>query len=377
MTRIGIDARLLVYRRGMGNYVYNLLMELANLPGNDQFVLYVDDLRAGEYAPKDPRFKVIKIGPKFYPFWEQISLPLVVAHDRLDVLHCPANTAPIFLPKRLKLVLTIHDVMYLLPNSILPQSPSLYQRAGRLYYRWMAPQAAKRAVRIMTVSESSKRDIADKLCIPSGKIQMVYEAGNAICRRFDDPFPVVEVKSRYAIEGRYVFALGALDPRKNTAGVLRAYTRFIQTFSQPIQLVLAGLSQEAKSKFNGLVSELGLDGKVIVLGFISEKELAALYNGAELFLYPSLYEGFGMPVLEAMACGAPVVTSPSGSLPEVAGDAALMVDPHNPDEIAEAMLKILSDNLLRERLIKMGIVQAGRFSWAHTAGQVLDVYRNC
>lgn len=375
--RIGIDARLLTYRRGMGNYIRYMLAELANLPGKDQFVLYVNDLRAAEYAPKDPRFMIRKIRSTFYPFWEQISLPLAVKHDRLDVLHCPANTAPIFLPKPLKLILTIHDVMYLFPNSILPQSPSLYQRAGRLYYRWMTPQAAKRAVRIMTVSESSKRDIADKLCVPSEKIQMVYEAGNATCRRFNDPLPVLEVKKHYAIEGRYVFALGALDPRKNTVHVIRAYTRLLRIYSQPVQLVLAGLSQEAKNKFNVLVSELGLNGKVVVLGFISEQELAALYNGAELFLYPSLYEGFGMPVLEAMTCGAPVVTSPSGSLPEIAGDAALMVDPHNPDEIAEAMLRILSDNLLRERLIKMGMEQAGRFSWAHTARQVLDVYRNC
>lgn len=374
---VAIDARLLAYRRGMGNFVCNLLMELAKLPGDERYILYVDDVRAGEHAPQDPRFTVRKLSPKIYPLWEQISLPLALARDRPDILHCPANTAPLFLPKRLKLILTIHDVMYLLPASVLPRTPSLYQRAGRLYYRRMAPHAAKRAARIMTVSENSKRDITEIMHIPCEKIQVVYGAGNAICRRFDDPSPVVEVKRRYSIDGRYIFALGALDPRKNTIGVLRSFARLKQLSALPVQLVLAGLSPEAKSKFHVLGSKLGLDGQVILLGFVSEQELAALYNGADVFVYPSLYEGFGMPVLEAFACGAPVVTSSTGSIPEVAGNAALFVDPHNPDEIAAAILRIISDTVLRARMMKMGLEQAGRFSWVNTTKQVLDVYRNC
>jgi glycosyltransferase involved in cell wall biosynthesis len=261
--RIGIDARLLTYRRGMGNYVYNLLVELAKLPGDERYILYVDDLRAAEHSPQNPRFVVKRLAPRFYPLWEQVSLPLAVARDRPDILHCPANTAPLFLPKRLKQVLTIHDVMYMLPTSVLPRTPSPYQRAGRLYYRCLAPQAAKRAACIVTDSEKSKRDITEKLHISCGNILVVYAAGDAICRRFDDSSQVVAVKERYAIEGPYVFALGALDPRKNTENILRAFARLRQLYTVPIQLVLAGLSSKAQIRFHALGSKLGLDAHAI------------------------------------------------------------------------------------------------------------------
>ncbi|MHB8168722.1 MAG: glycosyltransferase family 4 protein [Thermoleophilia bacterium] len=373
--RIGIDARLLIHRRGMGNFVYNLLMELAKLPGDEQYILYVDDRRAAEHAPRDSRFVVKLLSPKLYPLWEQISLPLAIKRDRLDALHCPANTAPLCLPKHLKLVLTIHDVMFLLPKTFLPQSPSLYQRIGRMYYRLVAPQAAKKATCIMTVSKHSMRDIADKLNIPNEKIRVIYESGNVQCCRLPDSSSVVDVKQRYAIDGQFILALGALDPRKNTLGVLRSFTHLKKLTPLPIRLVVAGLSREAKNQFQTFVSEMSLDGQVILLGFITEQDLVALYHGADVFLYPSLYEGFGMPVLEAMVCGTPVITTSAGSIPEVAGDATLFVDPKNPEEIAHAILQIISDTELRNRMIGKGLEQAKQFSWAKTAKQMLEIYR--
>ena len=375
--RIGIDARLLTYRRGIGNFVYNLLTELAKLPGDEQYVLYVDDLRATEFAPQDSRFLVKRLGPRFYPLWEQVSLPLTVARDRLDVLHCPANTVPLFLPRDVKLALTIHDVMYALPKSILPQSPSLYQRLGRLYYHLFALQAVKRATWVMADSEHSCRDIARVLHTPVDRIRVVYAAGNTMCRRFEDRSQIEEVKQCYSIKGRFILALGALDPRKNTLGVLRAFACFREISALPMQLLIAGLAQDAKKRFSTMVVEMGLQEQVILLGFVSEQELVTLYNGADAFVYPTLYEGFGMPVLEAMACGTPVVTSSVGSIPEVAGNAALFVDPHQPEEIARAILRLISDVVLRERMIERGLTQVQRFSWANTAQQVLDTYRMC
>ena len=373
--RIGIDCYWLSLRRGIGNYTYHLLRALSETAGDHTFVLYVNGRESLSGVPVDPRFTAKVVGRGLpYPVWEQVSLPLQVMRDRLDVLHCPANTAPLFLAKRTKLIVTIHDVMYLLPASVLPQSPSFYQRLGRFYYRLLAPPAARRARCIMTVSQRSKRDIVDKLRVPQEKVRVIYESGNAQCRPLADSSPVTEVKQRYSIDGQYVFALGAVDPRKNTIGVLRSFAHLGKLTALPIRLVIAGLAPEARSAFHTTISRMNLDGRVVLLGFVSEDELVALYNGAAVFVYPSLYEGFGMPILEAMACGTPVVTSPAGAIPEVAGDAALYVDPHKPEEIAHTILRVISDAGLRARMVEKGLDQAKRFSWLNTARQVMETY---
>lgn len=377
MPLIGVDARLLTYRRGMGNFVYNMLMELAKLPGDERYILYVDDMQAAEYAPRDLRFVVKKLDPTFYPLWEQVSLPLAVARDRLDLLHCPANTAPLFLPRNVKLTLTVHDVMYALPKSVLPPSPSLYQRLGRMYYRLFAQRAVKRALWVMTVSECSRRDLERLFHLSSDRIRVVYEAGNPTCRRVENRLPVDDVKQRNAIKGRFILALGGLDPRKNTLGVIQSFFGLRRMSALPIQMVIVGLPQAARKRFSKVVLEMGLQEEVILLGFVTDPDLVTLYNGADAFVYPTLYEGFGMPVLEAMACGTPVITSSVGSIPEVAADAALFVDPHQHEEIAGAILRVISDAALRERMIEDGLAQARRFSWANTARQVLDIYRMC
>jgi glycosyltransferase involved in cell wall biosynthesis len=375
MTRIGIDARLLIYRRGIGNFVYNLLAELARLPGNEQYILYTDDMRAAQFAPQDSRFVVKKLGPKIYPLWEQVSLPLTIRRDRLDVLHCPANTAPLFLPANVKLVLTIPDVIYALPKSVLPKSPSLYQRLGRMYYRVFAQQAAKKATCVMTISEHSKYDLIKIFGVLEEKIRVVYLAANPLQQYYGEPLIVEEVMKRFAIKGKYVFALGALDPRKNTLAILNSFALLSKMCTLSPQLVIAGLTQSAKKKFSRVIDTLGIQKQVVLLGFVSEEQLAALYKGADVFVYPSLYEGFGIPILEAMECGTPVVTSSAGSIPEVAGKAALFVDPKNPEEIANAILQIVSDASLRERMIEQGVEQAKRFSWEKAAQQMLEIYR--
>jgi len=373
--RIGIDARLLTYRRGIGNFVYNLLTELAKLPGNEQYILYVDDMQAAQFVPQDPRFIVKKLWPRLYPLWEQVSLALAITCDGPDILHCPANTAPLFLFGNVKLVLTVPDVMYALPKSVLPQSPSLYQRLGRMYYRFFARFAVKRALRIMTLSEHSKHDLVNIFNVLKEKIAVVYLAANPMQQYFEGPSIVEEVMERFAIEGKFIFALGALDPRKNTLGILNSFALLRKMSTLSPQLVIAGLTQAAKKRFSRIIDALGIQKQVVLLGFVSEQELAALYKGSEVFVYPSLYEGFGMPVLEAMACGAPVITTTAGSIPEVAGEAALFVDPKNPEEISHAILRIITDAELRNRMIEQGLEQSKRFSWADTARQVMEIYR--
>lgn len=374
--RVAVDARLLTYRRGIGNFVYNLLVGLAELPCGHSFVLYVDDPEAVEFAPADPRFTVKVLGPKAYPVWEQISLALAVGRDQVDVLHCPANTAPLVLTRRVRLVLTIHDVMYLLPKSVLPESPSLYQRLGRLYLRLVVPRVARRAATIVTDSHYSRQDIVKYLSLDENDVRVIWGAPNRACRIITDPVALAAVRAKYRLAQPFILALAAVDPRKNTPRIIEAYARFQQQVEGCYQLALVGLSPSGQAQFRRLAQTLGVVGGVVFAGFVPEEDLVALYNAAEMLAYPSLYEGFGLPVLEAMVCGTPVITSPSGSLPEVAGDAALMVNPLSVEEIANGLLRLAGAPALRQNLIAKGHAQTQKFSWRQAAMQTLDVYQS-
>lgn len=374
LLRIGMDARLLMNRRGIGNFVYNLLAAIAELSESYQFILYVDDLKAAQFAPTGPHFVVKVLGPKIYPFWEQVSLPLAVARDHLDVLHCPANTAPLVLPSCTKLVLTIHDVMYLLPTSILPASPSAYQRLGRLYYRLITSAVAQRATALVTVSYHSRNDIVKYLGVDENQVQVVGEAPNSVCQLITDMVVLDHVKKKYCLERPVILALAHIDPRKNTARVIEAFALFAQGFPLAYQLVLVGIPLFAQSFFLKQAQELGVSEQVSFIGFVPEEDLVALYNLAEVFLYPSLYEGFGLPILEAMACGTPVVTSRAGSIPEVAGDAVLWVDPYSVESISLGMIELVTNKQLAQYLRAAGLEQAKRFSWQRTASEMLQIY---
>lgn len=374
--RIGIDARLLTYRRGIGNFVYNLLAALAELPNAYSLVLYVDDPRAVGLVPTGSRFTVKVLAPRLYPLWEQFSLPLAAARDQLHILHCPANTAPLRLPQQIRLVLTIHDVMYLLPVSVLSESPSLYQRLGQLYRRLVVPRVAPLARAIITDSVYSRQDIIKYLPVPAESVRVIWGAPSHACRVITDTAILANIRAKYGLNSRFILALAALDPRKNTARIIEAYARFRRQATGRYQLALVGLTPAGRARFRQLAETLGVADEVIAAGFVPEEDLVALYNAAELLAYPSLYEGFGLPVLEAMACGTPVVTSPSGSLPEVAGEAAVMVDPLNIEAIADAFWRVVNETDLRQELIVKGLAQTQKFSWQQAAVQTLEVYRN-
>jgi len=373
--RIGIDARTLTNRRGIGNVVFHLLQGLSKIPYDCTYVVYVDDPKANELIPNDPRFSTKVIWPKIYPVWEQLSLPFSVMQDQLDVLHCPGNSAPTFLPGRVKLVLSINDVMFMFPTSKLPKSPSWYQRIGREYLNYIVPIVAKRAAAITTISLSSRDDILQYIDVSPDRISVIWLAANQACRIIPDIALLNAVRTKYNLKNPFILALGALDPRKNTAIILKAFAEFRQQFNGQIMLVIISLSANGMGGFHRLAEELGIADKVLLIGFVSEDDLVALYNAAELLVYPSLYEGFGLPVLEAMACGTPVITSSCGSIPEIAGDAAVMVDPHDAGEIAAAMMGVLTDQVMYRNLVAKGRGRAELFSWQRAAEETFVVYQ--
>ena len=373
--KIGIDARTLRNRRGIGNVVFHLLQGLSQIPYDCSFVIYVDDLKSIELIPKDSRFSVKVLRPKIYPIWEQVSLPFCVIQDKLDILHCPGNSAPFFIPGRVKLVLSIMDVMFMFPASQLPKSPSWYQRIGREYLKYVVPVVAKRAAAITTISSSSRNDILQYIVVPADRIGVIWLAANNACGIISDESKISAMRIKFELNGSFVLALGALDPRKNTATILKSFAKFKQQHSCEIKLAVVGLPAQGIESFRRLADDLGIANDVVSAGFVTEDDLVALYNAAELLVYPSLYEGFGLPVLEAMICGKPVITSPCGSIPEIAGDAALMVDPHDADAIANAIMRVLTDKVLYDSLVEKGKLRAGLFSWQLAAEKIFAVYQ--
>ncbi|GAC1304808.1 MAG: glycosyltransferase family 1 protein [Mucilaginibacter sp.] len=372
---IGIDARFLAKRRGIGNYIKNLLEELAKTTSPHKFILYADSKAVINAVPADPRFSLKIIPFKLYPIWEQLILPFHVWADKLDILHCPGNSAPIVLPKKTKLIITIHDVMYMLPGRMLPSSPSLYQKIGRLYLRLIVPLVAKNANKIITISKYSESDIVKSLSINESRLSVIYEAPGAVFRQDNIQSKAKLKKFNLNLE-HFLFAFGALDPRKNTARIINAFAEFQKGNPSKHQLVVVGLSKNAIDHFSKQVQSLKLCEKVALLGFVSEDELISLYSLAEVMLYPSLYEGFGIPVLEAMACGTPVIGSTSASIPEIAGNAALLVDPLDVNELTLAITKMCADNLLRQEYRTRGLKRVTEFSWQKVAQETLSVYNS-
>ena len=373
--KIGIDARALSNRRGIGNVVFHLLDGLSKIPYDCSFVIYVEDSKSIELIPQDSRFSVRVLRPKIYPIWEQFTLPFCVIKDKLDILHCPGNSAPIFLPRSVKLVISIMDVMFMFPESQLPKSSSWYQRIGREYLKFIVPFAAKRAAAITTISSSSCKDILQYIDVPEDRVRVIWLAANHACGIISDVKKLRAVRRKFMLIEPYVLALGALDPRKNTETILISFLKFKQQFSGKMKLAVVGLPPKGIKRFRLLAENLGISNDVVFAGFLSENDLVALYNAAEMLIYPSLYEGFGLPVLEAMICGTPVITSPSGSIPEIADDAAFMVDPYDSDAIANAIKEVLTNKVLSDSLVKKGMQRAGMFSWQLAAEKTFAVYQ--
>jgi glycosyltransferase involved in cell wall biosynthesis len=236
------------------------------------------------------------------------------------------------------------------------------------------PRIAKRADAIITVSHHSCQDILNILQVPSERVSIIHEAPSSKFCPLPNKEKIEQVKQHYRIQGRFILALGGLDPRKNIARVLQSFKKFRQRSKSDHQLVIVGLPESGQRLFSRIAMEMEIAEQVVFAGFVPEEDLVALYNGAEAFLYPSLYEGFGLPVLEAMACGTPVIASTAGSIPEIAGEAALLIEPKDIEALALAIEQVVTDQALRRELIARGFEQVKKFSWEKAARELLTVY---
>jgi len=375
---IGIDTRFaLKKRRGIGNYTLNLLQSLAKIDQENQYFLYTNQPDSENILPKAANFEVRILVPANYLLWEQLVLPRQAIKDGIDVLHCTANTSPVFLKKSTKLIVTIHDVMYLKDSVLLPKSNVAYQRLGRIYRSAIVSKTIRNATKVITVSNFSKSDILHHFpSLQTSSIITTYEAPDASFSILDRGNASKIIKNSFNLSGKYLLTLGGTDPRKNTKLVIRAFSKLKQTKNISEKLVIVGIPNWKQSEFYDLVCLLQCENDVIFTDYVTQDELVCLYNCATLFIYPSLYEGFGIPPLESMVCGTPVITSNTTSIPEIVGDAALQIDPNSQEELESAVYKLLVDHSLRDNLIQRGLARAKQFSWRRMAEETLDIYKS-
>ena len=368
--RIGIEAQRIFRKNkhGMDYVVLQEIRELQKIDTRNEYFVFV--------APGDDRcledtqnVHILEIGGDFYPLWEQVTLLKAANELNLDMLHCTSNTAPIRC--KIPLILTLHDIIFLEPRD--KANKSFYQNMGWFYRRLVVPRILKKCKRIITVSNFEKNNIMSKLDLPQGKIAMIYNGYNEWFKPLDD---TEQIYKKYIDTSGYFFFLGNTDPKKNTERTLVAYSKYLEKSEVKRQLLMADLD---KSFLSSIIERNHIENilsQIVMPGYIVNKDLPYIYNNAFAFLYTSLRESFGIPLLEAMACGTPVITSNTSSMPEIGGSEAILINPEDPDEIAEKMLLLEKDEALYQRQKKIGPIRAKCFSWQQTAEHLLDLYES-
>jgi glycosyltransferase involved in cell wall biosynthesis len=362
MALIGIDIRKLD-DYGIGTYIRNLILQLDMLDSGQEFLLFRKPETNTGILPQGMKSAVERAG--LYSLLEPFRLARSAKRSGIDLFHSPHYVTP-FSP-RCPITVTIHDLIHLLFPEYLPN------RSALRYARFFLKRAAKKAAVIFAVSERTRQDILHHLPAREDQVVVTYNAVDPLMTRVPETAELEETRSRYILNHPFVLYVGNLKPHKNLARAVEAFSRFRNRVGKEWRFVVVG-SQSAGGEVHRTIGTTDLKGAVRFLGFIPDKHLLPIYALADIFLFPSLYEGFGLPPLEAMAAGTPVVSSNSSSLPEVLGDAALLVDPHDPEQMASAMLRIISEDELRRTLIERGRRQVEKFSWSETARKTLDGY---
>lgn len=366
--RIGIDARILGYRRaGIGQYTLRLIKALADIDQSDDYVIF-HSRRDASVLVEQPNFTRRTLWTPSHHRFEQFTLPLELWPQGLDLLHSPDFIPPF--SRNFASVITVHDLGFLhFPYFVTQDSAHHYGQID---------QAIKRTNHIIAVSEATKADIISRLGAPERKITVIHEAVDPIFRpRCDESEKreVAEVRRRFKLERPFVLYVSTIEPRKNLPTLLRAFRHLLDDYKADVTLVVVGERGWLFEEVFTLHEQLALGERVRFLGRADTEDLALLYNAAEVHVHPSLYEGFGLTPLEAMTSGTPTIVSNVSSMPEVVGDAGILVSPTDVEEWTVAMWRVLTESGLREMLREKGLKRAAHFSWEKAARQHLEVYR--
>jgi glycosyltransferase involved in cell wall biosynthesis len=382
--KIGIDARCLTHPQpgGFKTYTENLVAGLASLDKENEYFLYVDrEPSSHDLVPAQPNFKLRVVTGSLpmlgFPWREQIKLPQQASADRLDLFHSPCLTAPLFI--RCPLVITVHDMIWAFPARVsktMQKTPLSAKRNLMALYNYLVPKyATQNASAIITVSHAARESIIEHLRYPSDKIHVTWEAAASAFSGSSNVENLDALRLKYNLPSKFILAIGSADPRKNISTLLQAYSLLPGNLRTEYKLSLVWTHPRLADRVSEQLRSLSLEENVQFLQNVSNEELAQLYSAASLFVFPSLYEGFGLPLLEAMACGAPVVAANNSSIPEIVGDAARLFEATDPHGMSETIAKVLSNEQTRMGLIQLGRKRNAGFSWEKCARETLAVYR--
>lgn len=369
--KIAIEAQRIFrpHKHGMDFVVLETIRELQKLDKDNEYYILVSP---GEdrCLQETENFHIVEIKVPSYPLWEQFGLPSAIRKIKPDLLHCTSNTAPVY--GKIPLILTLHDIIFLEKRD--GNNKSFYQNLGWYYRRLVVPRILPKCKKVITVSEFEKENICSKTNLQADRIVAIH---NGYGKHFHILDNYRDVVNKYVSNGKeYFFFLGNTDPKKNTKRILKAYAQYTEKSTAPTSLLIADLKKEV---IDAYLKELDIESikpHLIIPGYIPNTDLPAIYNGAKAFIYASLRESFGIPLLEGMACGTPVISSNISAIPEIAGPEAILIDPYSEAEITEQIIKIEKDALYREEKIKYGLQRVQQFSWEQTAQAVLKLYKS-
>jgi glycosyltransferase involved in cell wall biosynthesis len=366
--RIGIDAHAIGSQlTGNETYIKNLILALAELDRVNEYVLFFtrpDVARAWENRYPNVRVQLLRPHTPYARI--PISFPIALYKTGVDLLHVQYTAPPFY---RKPIVVTIHDLSF-------EHFPQFFSHRERFFFKRTIPHTARRAAKVLTVSEYSRQDLIRTYNLPPEQVVVTPNGVGPEFRPVREKTRLAALRQQYGIDRAYLLSVGNLQPRKNLARLIRAYTQLrasVEDFH--CQLVIVGQKAWLSKNIFHEAHRSRYAGDVILTDYVPEDDLPGLYSGATAFVYPSIFEGFGLPVLEAMACGAPVVTSNSSALPEVVGTAGLMVDPYDEEALAKAIQRLVYDAQLRAQLSEHSLQQAAKFSWRRTAELTLAVYQ--
>lgn len=365
---IGIDARAARWYRGtgIGTYTYQLIYNINLMDKINRYLLFLPDENVSDLNPGDNiDIKMISEDRK-ENFWVEIDIPNILTDTGIDVYHVPQNGIGLPKIKNCPFVITLHDVIpFRMPETVGPQYYEIYMRE--------IPEIIPLCDAIITVSEYSKEDIAKALSYPKDKIfvthlaaeDIYYPRNKKLCKEF--------IKEKYGIEDKFILYVGGFSPRKNIKGLIQAFSIIKPKLDEKIKLVILGKKGRSYYDYRDLAYSLGLKEDVIFTGYVPVEELPLFYNAAYIFCYPSFYEGFGLPPLEAMACGIPTIASNVTSIPEVLQDDALYINPKDINDIAEKLLMLINDNILYTKFCLKALKRSSMFSWKKTAVETIEI----
>ncbi|MBF2707579.1 glycosyltransferase family 4 protein [Flavobacterium soyangense] len=375
--KIGIEGQRLFRKKkhGMDMVALELIRNLQLIDTENEYFIFVKPDEDNTVLKETPNFKIIELDGGSYPMWEQIALPKAAKKYGCEILHCTSNTAPIFTD--IPLITILHDIIYMESSyyKILTGSATPYQKFGNAYRKLIVPWVVKKSDKIVTVSHFEKNRIGEFFGMKDDiRLTAIYNGVSTHFKPITDASELKRVKEKYHLPDQFFFFLGNTDPKKNTIGTLKAFSDFLKQSKTDYKLVMLDYDTHELEKLLIEIGDKDFIKNIVLTGYVINTDLPAIYSLCTIFLYPSLRESFGIPMLEAMGCGVPVITSNTSSMPEVAGDAAHIINPYNPEEITQAIIKILGDKSYYDTLCKKGIERNKLFSWKNMAEQVLVLY---